>query len=253
MERDELLRRIDDHPLLREHAALLREAIRPALALGFGGASKSRFGGAPDLPVGTAWPRHGFGPYRFLGQLELSELAPLTPAMPAPWRSLFPPDGLLSLFVGDDPTGEIDPTGEMFWGHPDYAIAHYAPPGTPLAALAPPKEVDFGSATGITLTPSVELPFDHYQVPTWPDAARSDAVFDALDALVDARGSDHVFGYPAHTSLGYDPTPKDMLPLLTLRSHAERDWQWHDGDCLMLFVRPGSIGPGWVALGSDAG
>lgn len=252
MERDELVRRIDGDPILRPHAALLREAIRPALAVGFRSTSRSRFGGAPELPLGTAWPRHRFGPYRFLGQLELSELALLASAMPAPWCSLLPKEGLLSLFVGDDPTGEIDPTGEMFWGDPTYAIAHYAPPGTELAALEPPKEVDFGSATGITLTPELKLPFDRYQVPGWPSAARSRAVFDALNAVREPFG-DHLFGWPAHTSLGYDPTPKDMLPLLTLQSHDEREWHWHDGDCLMLFVKPGTVARGWLSLGSDAG
>ena len=51
----------------------------------------------------------------------------------------------------------------------------------------------------------------------------------------------------------HDPTPKGMLPLLALESSDAREWKWHDGDCLVLFVRPGAVVPGWNALGSDAG
>lgn len=256
MDHDQLLREIDREPTLREYRALLLDAIRPALSIRFDGAhsSRSRFGGPPDLPPGTAFPRHRFGPYRFLGQFDLSELAPHTATMPPPWRSALPAAGLLSFFVGDDPTGEIDPSGEMFWGDPSYALAHYAQPGTELVSIAPPIEVDFGRAVGVTFASGWKLPFDSYQAPpSWPSAARSDALFDALDAVRGERWSDHVFGYPAHTSLAYDPTPTSMLPLLTLRSNEERAWTWHDGDCLMLFVAPGTIIRGWIALGSDAG
>lgn len=262
---DELKRTIEADPVLRAHASWLHAAIRPMLALRLAGPGDrvggNRFGGSPDLPRGSAWPRHRFGPYRFLGQLDLAELAVHTAAMASPWCGLLPPDGLLSLFVGDDPTGEIDPTAEMFWGNPSYAVAHYAPPGTELAPLAPPKEVDFGSAVGASYEVGAELPFDGYQVQravgageVAKDPARLGPVVDALEAI---RGAelfvDHLFGYPAHASLGYDPTPEAMIPLLTLRSADARDWQWHDGDCLMLFVSPGSIEPGWNALRSDAG
>jgi hypothetical protein len=265
MQRDDLVRQIEGDPVLREHAAWLRAAIRPAVPLRFEGAGDrsggGRFGGAPDLPPGVEWPRHRFGPYRFLGQLDLAELAVHAAAMDPPWRGLLPTAGLLSLFVGDDPTGEIDPSGEMFWGDPTYAIAHYAPPGAELARLSPPTEVDFGSAVGVTYARGVELPFDGDQLrgvagasAVAKDRARLDAIADALDAL---RGeppcADHLFGYPAHCSLAYDPTPAGMLPLLTLVSSRERAWTWHDGDCLMLFVAPGSVVPGWIALGSDAG
>lgn len=265
MENEALHRMIEQDPVLRDHAAWLRDAVRPTLDLEFTGPGDrpggSRFGGAPDLPRGMAWPRHRFGPYRFLGQLELSELAEPAAAMAPPWRDALPAAGLLSLFVGDDPTGEIDPSGTMFWGNPTYATAHYAPPGADLVALAPPAEVAFGSAVGVAYARGDELPFDGWQVTQIADAAavtddraRLAAVAGALAAIRgEHRVRDHLFGYPAHCSLGYDPTPVGMVPLLTLRSSAARAWEWHDGDCLMLFVVPGALVPGWNALGSDAG
>ncbi len=67
--------------------------------------------------------------------------------------------------------------------------------------------------------------------------ARLEAIVDALAAIRgESHPADHLFGYPTQCSLGYEPTPKDML-LLTLQG-ATRDWQWHDGDCLMRFVSP---------------
>lgn len=253
MQLDELARRIDANPSLRRQAAWLRRVVRPSVVLSFEGgkrrSGRSRFGGRPELPVGVSWPRHRFGPYRFLGQLDLAELEPHTSTMPSPWRELLPRVGLLSLFVGDDPTGEIDPTGEMFWGDPTYAVAHYAPPGLELSRLTPPPEVDFGAPVGVRLASAGELPFDQYQL-----GSASRARLAALEtARGEARRCDHLFGYPMHCSLGYDPTPKGMLPLLALESSDARAWQWHDGDCLMLFVRPGSVVPGWNSLGSDAG
>lgn len=253
MQLDELSRRIDADPALREQAAWLRSVVRPSIRLILEGDAQrsgaSRFGGSPELPIGVSWPRHRFGPYRFLGQLDLAELVRHTATMPAPWSELLPREGLLSLFVGDDPTGEIDPTGEMFWGDPTYAVAHYAPPGLELSRLTPPPEVNFGVPVGVRFSSAVELPFDQYQL-GHVERAR-------LEALESARGeaqrSDHLFGYPMHCSLGYDPTPKGMLPLLALESSGAREWQWHDGDCLMLFVTPGAVMPGWNALGSDAG
>lgn len=250
---DELARRIDANPALRAHEAWLRSVLRPSVRLSLEGdghrSGGSRFGGSPDLPVSVDWPRHRFGPYRFLGQFDLVELEPYTSTMPAPWSQLLPREGVLSLFVGDDPTGEIDPRAEMFWGNPTYAVAHYASLGLELHRLTPPREVDFGTSVGVRFAADVELPFDRYQVPT--------AEHDQLEALESARGearrSHHLFGYPMHCSLGYDPTPKDMVPLLALESSGAREWQWHDGDCLMLFVTPGAVVPGWNALRSDAG
>jgi hypothetical protein len=52
----------------------LRNLAEPAfLAVPARGASFSKLGGRPDLPVGSAWPMGAAGPMRFLGQIELSE------------------------------------------------------------------------------------------------------------------------------------------------------------------------------------
>ncbi|MCE9577682.1 MAG: DUF1963 domain-containing protein [Deltaproteobacteria bacterium] len=65
----------------------------------------SRFGGAPDLPAGFAWPRHGRTPLAFVGQLDLRTLAAHDLA-----RQL-PSTGVLSFFVRQDIT--VDKTGDL--------------------------------------------------------------------------------------------------------------------------------------------
>lgn len=51
--------------------------------------------------------------------------------------------------------------------------------------------------------------------------------------------ADHyLFGYPSYCTLGYDPTPgPDWVSLLTVRSSADLEWCWHDGDRLMVFIQ----------------
>src|SRR4051812_767463 len=66
----------------------------------------SKFGGSPDLPTDFKWPHHQFGLYRFIGQLNLTEL----PAN----SSELPRQGLLSFFYAHDENGNA------FWQDPDY-------------------------------------------------------------------------------------------------------------------------------------
>lgn len=230
---------------LRDHVQWFEQHARPAIAITRtrddmrrGG---SRFGGAPDLPVGAEWPMHGKGPYRFIAQIDLAEL-------PALASNPLPQHGLLSLFVGDDPSGD---DRDLFWGDPGYAVALLTEPGAALAPRPPPPEVDAGTATAIAFAPTLDIPHDRYQVAAWPF---DDDASDAYDALRGAlHGHDYLFGYPGPSTLAYDPTPSGHIPLLTVASDDDLAWGWHDGDQLLLFVDPAAVTRGRFLLGADAG
>lgn len=252
MDIETFISHVDASPL-RTHAAWFRRWHRPAVSIATSAgpvpSGGSRFGGAPDLPPDTAWPRHEKGPYRFLAQFNLAEVPHVRAAAGA--DSLLPGQGLLSLFVADDPTGKIDPECEVFWGDPRYALALLIDPQTALAPRPPAPEVDFGTPCGITFAPTIDIPFDPYQISPWPFTAQQEDAYTSLRERL--HGPDYLFGYPTHCSLGYDPTPKGQLPLLTLQSSEDRCWQWHDGDCVMLFFDPRAVKPGLFSLGADAG
>ncbi len=55
------------------------------------------------------------------------------------------------------------------------------------------------------------------------------------------RRNDHLLGYPAVSSLMYDPTPTGSVHLLNLFSHADLGWCWHDGDYLHVSITPEAL------------
>lgn len=249
---DELDRAIDaaglsaDRTWIREHTRSAIDVRRTDETTG-----RSRLGGAPDLPRGTEWPRVRGRPYRFVAQIDLADLPRVS--VPPSLRVSLPSAGLLSLFVADDPSGEIDPRGELDWTSPEYAIAILSEPDAELAPLTSPDEVSFGESAHVTFTATHDLPHDRDQVPTWPWARDDERAYEAHRALRQRLHDDHLFGYPTHCSLGYDPTPKGQCPLASFSSDDALAWQWHDGDCLMLFVDPREIRVGRFPLGADCG
>src|SRR4051812_980295 len=65
---------------LAEHRATIMALAQPALALETKASAEGRiavgatkFGGKPDLPTGSEWPRCDRGPLEFLAQLDLAE------------------------------------------------------------------------------------------------------------------------------------------------------------------------------------
>lgn len=72
-------------------------------------ATKSRFGGLPDLPENFSWPSTSSDYYDFLCQFALSELPPCEA------RGLLPKQGMLSFFMGwsDEPAG--NPSVKCFY------------------------------------------------------------------------------------------------------------------------------------------
>jgi hypothetical protein len=215
--------------------------------------TRSRIGGSPDLPVGTAWPQHRKGPYRLLMQIDLADMPPRQD-WPQPWRGVLTTSGLLSLFVADDPTGELH-GGDFDWNDPNFALAHLSPPDATLVTVAPPPAVDVGPTTDIALSATLDIPYTEDQVPEWPfrwdfEDADDRAYSELRSAL---HGNRYLFGYPTAPTLAYDPTPKGQLPLLSVSSDDAQQWFWHDGDWLMLFVNPASVAHGWFPLAADAG
>jgi predicted DNA-binding WGR domain protein len=103
----------------------------------------SRFGGLPNLPLGTKWPRHRSAHLTFIAQLRLDELARLDIA-----RRL-PRHGLLSVFV------------ENTSAHDSYLSAGvllYFPSLNKLRPLAPPDTDDIQAVKRPSLiTGEIEL------------------------------------------------------------------------------------------------
>ena len=256
MDLDTFLSELRSGPLA-PHEDWMRRQLRPALDVRVaapGARVRSRLGGAPELPVGAEWPRIDARPYRFVAQLELAEL-PSRALWPLPWRDALPSAGLLSLFVADDPTGELDPRAELDWTDPRYAIAILTPPGIACEPLATPPEVDFGASALVTFHDTLDLPGGLEQAQGWPfDCLRDDARSEAYDALrARMHGEHHLFGYPTQYTLAYDPTPPGRIPLASFTSSELHAWTWHDGDALMLFLDPKEVREGRFGLGADCG
>ena len=106
----------------------------------------TKLGGHPDLPKSKAWPRAAKEPMTFLAQLALHEVAPHLP------EGSLPAEGLLSLFMGDDPDGAA--------GYCEVAKAIYTPPGTPLVRHEAPKDMysRIYQAATVTMHPTVRIP-----------------------------------------------------------------------------------------------
>lgn len=231
-----------------EHADYLVGRARPCIDIVMSDddrlPSMSKFAGSPDLPPGAPWPESPEnGPYRFIAQIDCSELPPLEGGLPTA--------GLLSLFVGVD-----SDDGKFFWRSPGYIKAFLFSPHTRLTAVAPPDPRDRTRSRTIRFHAGIDIPFDRYQVSDWPFGHDYDRLVEYHDLRASLHVSPHyLLGYPAHDSLGYDPTPgADWQSLLTLDSDDDLEWQWHDADKLMVFIERARLAKqDFSALASDAG
>jgi uncharacterized protein YwqG len=178
---------------------------------------ESRFGGKPLVSKDFVWPTHEEGEYRFLGQINFSEIKHP--------RGLLPESGLLSLFYAYDEDGEI------FWGDDDFVVGYFYPTVNDLTIYTQTstnqktKKIVFNN--GIEIPRHVDLRTD------WP--FDTEALYDLPN--LEGCCEDYMLGYPSFYTLAYDPTPsKEWISLLTLTSYDEFDWCWHDGDKLMIFI-----------------
>lgn len=269
---------------IAEHEDYLGSILRPVIHLervdGAPAPGASKLGGLPDLPPETLWPEHDHGPYEFVAQIDFGALEVKGSGLPA--------DGLLSLFAA------TDPPEAYFWQDPGYVRILYTPAGAELTARArpprseaqqkakdeedawmrarlaergreyEPRPVRVDKESAVALRPSLDLPRSPDQRRDWPfeDYDAVDEFLDSASALLFElsgierdRADDHLLGYPAVSSLGYDPTPEgDWLHLLGLFSHDDLGWCWHDGDYLHVAIaRERLAGADFSELASDAG
>lgn len=235
------------------HADAIIQYARPAALLIRDQADiqsvNSRLNNAPDLPPDFEWPEHKLGPYRFLAQIDLAELPPGMPSMPA--------KGLVSVFY------QYDENGECFWGDAGYVIARYFSPNQKLVRTKQPKDVDLGDPIPITFRSAIDLPnfsgfIDKPKLIDWPLNSDQGSEFKQLRSEWHERDddfNDYLFGYPTNHTLAYDPTPDaNWQSLFTLGSDEDLAWYFHDGDRLVTFVETKKLAIGDLStIHSDAG
>lgn len=223
-----------------EHADYILGLANPCanitLADDAGTDAGSRFGGHPFLPADFAWPSHDVGEYRFLGQIDFSEITNRPDSLPD--------SGLLSLFYA------YHEDGEVFWGDDGYVLGFYWPNSDGHSLFDSPTD-DVPDSRRINLAGGIEIPRHEDLRNDWP--FDRDAIYELTDAL--QPNSEYMLGYPSFTSLAYDPTPEgDWISLLTVHSLDEFDWCWHDGDKLMVFIETAKLANrDFGNLKSDAG
>lgn len=232
---DDLLAR---QPALVPHADFVRSLLLPCVRISISNqgpnGAQSKFGGKPMAAPGFTWPQHDVGVYRFLGQINFAEITDRPPELPA--------SGLLVLFYADWGPDTPD-DAEIFWRDEGYIKAWYFEDLSQLTQLEPPDS-QYTKAKRITLQGELDIIRDRYMRKDWPfDFALLGELIDDPDAMYGKPSpdailpTDYMLGYPSHYSLGYNPTPgPEWRSLLTLHSHQVFDWQWHDGNKLMVFI-----------------
>ncbi len=204
----------------------------------------SRFGGAPDLPIGSEWPTYGTKPYRFIGQINFAEIPPTEAGLPA--------KGLLSLFAADRlPDDDSDPDLEPF--EEGYIHGIYIPDPANLETIPPPYS-ETGGAVVVEFSPTIDIPYDEYQLKNSPFTEEESEIYTELRESLH-KSPDYLLGYPSHYSLGYNPTPEgEWVSLLTIDSDDDLEWCWHDGDKLMIFIEAARLkNLDFSSLKADAG
>lgn len=184
----------------------------------------SKFGGAPDLPVGqTAWPRGEDEAFlTFLAQINLMEVAPFLEGDP-----IWPQDGLLLFFANMDE--EMD--GRLPQHMNDFRV-RFVPDGTELGRVSPPtpKASKHGPGTPaprlkpcrLNMGRVMTMPVSIFH-PAVPELGLSDANRDQLsEAIMNAR--DCPAGEEAYRFGGY-PIPEQDSPEVgwSLRIHGIND------------------------------
>lgn len=231
------------------HRDFLLNIARPSINIFIGEFEplprSSKFGGSPDVPCDFIWPTHAKGQYKFLAQFSLSD--------PAFKGFGLPTDAMLSFFH----SASTDGYEEYFEGVESIRVFLFKGLAE-LSPRVPPPPVDRSPCRAVDLKPGLSLPDKEWckanSIP-WPivSYADSDCFWEIrLDTI---PGSSFLFGYPFNNTLAYDPTPgPEWRSLLTLGSHDEMDWSWHDGSWMVTFIKEQSLRSGDFSLiKSDAG
>jgi uncharacterized protein (TIGR02996 family) len=204
------------------------------------GVGDSKFGGSPDLPSSTDWPRCERGPLGFLGQIALPDLKRAQVA-----RQL-PTDGLLSFFAYQNYISGYQP-GVVEGVAGDTCVLYTADPAG-LQRREPPDDL---GKVGNEILPACRLAFcETWDLPDRDDNLPRKYAVDLKklrqgergERLHEVRSDCHPFG---HHLLGYsvhfrtsDPSPGPEWPhLLCLDSDDNLGWSWCDGEHLAIFIR----------------
>ncbi len=211
------VQKILDDERLGHRAADILSLARPAIHFTLATAKApsavtTRFGGAPDLPDGFAWPMNGATPLAFVAQLDLRSLAPLD------LERRLPRTGLLTVFAHLDLSDDYAEHGRVFHFADTKALVRTQPPhsadqdGRPAkTALAKPSIIltlpplHEKSYNALRLTNDEETIYDEgvlprvrnarktpskpgaHQVLGWSDGERPSTSFELL-AQIDSDG-----------------------------------------------------------------
>ena len=230
-------------------ASQIRAVARPCLHLFEAGTGESaplgetRFGGVPDLPVGSDWPRDPEGaPLRFYAQIALRELDRTAIA------EALPETGMLSFFAGDLQTESI-PVKVML-----------TPQGIELGRHRSPADhdPDIGTLNPVSARFEPGLSFPDFDA-NWTEAIEHDNPDGDLDALNEG----FLPPFPVLGQLlGYAPWSQDDLRAQLHFSDIGRPGQerllifqnwadWEQGKAIESRLRGGMIYRPWSARDDD--
>jgi hypothetical protein len=187
-------------------------------------AGASRFGGEPDLPAGTAWPRADDKPMSFVAQLRLADLAAISSATP------LPKTGLLSFFV-DEVTDSSFERGAVIWSNQGEIQRTPLPDDFARYVDGDLQRVAYG-ARGMAFTLAHKLPSSSNpaaaDIPWTPEEKRTySAIF---QESLSTRSQ--VLGYRDRS---YDAEQEATTALL-LQCTSEGDMSWGDVDELFFYI-----------------
>lgn len=229
-------------------------AVRPALMINPEvseselpiGASK--FGGMPDLPGDRAWPEFRRKLLKFVGQINLADIAStqLVGELPA--------EGLLSFFVFDD----CALSGEVAGGGASGASkVFFSPSASGLERRAPHKRFVEGNEIApecsLEFEETLDLPYFGLFQLDWAGADQitgcrraiqigltkqhSDAIDDLHRSLMpDAEERSHLLGWSHPQVAADDPLDEAHRNLLTVASESTCEFCWADGHQLYFGI-----------------
>lgn len=142
------------------------------------------------MPVGIEWPRYNNKAYRFLGQINFSEIRGIETELPK--------SGLLSFFFDD--YSEDDDYLEAW--EEGYIHAIFTPKLNKLQTIEE-SNVTHGNEAVIEFSPTVDIPYDEYQVKDWPLDEDETMIYDEIREYIH-KGDDYLLGYPSHRTLADD-------------------------------------------------
>lgn len=227
-----------------ELADRLVRASRDAALVGAGKAAAapaelgtSRYGGDPDLPVGTRWPRCKGKSQSFLGQIRLSDLPPELKEL----RRL---GGTLLVFSHVE-FEEPDYTEYGLWAGDCSKVVH-AKPGAPLQRVARPKRTLDIVASPMRFRARPDIPdttFDRVLMPPLEAITIADEdveqYWELRWALLGKSRDDQLLGYSGQPNGGDDCSARAERPKDTWRHlFTFMNWEVADGGRLQLLISP---------------